>query len=96
VFYIPFPILRRTIPSRPEHPAQSFEVSVSFVIKLMRRWRQTGSLAAKPMGGSKTYALAEYGALVQELVAAKPDITLDELWHRAEDCRQHPVRHYAW
>lgn len=59
--------------------AVKFEVSVSFVIKLVRRWRATGVVAAKPMGGTKEYALAGHEALVRALVARAPDLTLDEL-----------------
>jgi putative transposase len=59
--------------------AQTFDVSVSFAIKLLRRWRETGEAAAKPMGGTKKYALAEHEALVRELVARTPDMTLEEL-----------------
>jgi transposase len=64
--------------------AQKFEVSVSFVIKLMQRWRGTGTLAAKPRGGTKTYRLSEHAAVVQAIVAAQPDVTLDELQARLE------------
>ncbi|HXQ53076.1 MAG TPA: IS630 transposase-related protein [Stellaceae bacterium] len=64
--------------------AQKFEVSVSFVIKLMQRWRGTGTLAAKPRGGTKTYRLSAHAAIVQAMVAAQPDITLDELRARLE------------
>jgi transposase len=58
--------------------ARQFAVSVSCVVKLMQRWRAAGTVAPKPMGG-KAYALAAHAALVRELVAARPDITLDEL-----------------
>ena len=59
--------------------AGKFEVSISFVINLVQRWRQTGELSAKPMGGTKEYALARHEALVRGMVAREPDITLDEL-----------------
>jgi putative transposase len=49
--------------------ARQFAVSVSCVIKLVQRWRQTGTLAPGQMGGWKDYAL----------VASCPDLTLDEL-----------------
>jgi transposase len=31
-----------------------FEVSVSSAIRWVARWRQAGSVAAKPMGGSRS------------------------------------------
>jgi transposase len=62
--------------------ARHFAVSESFVIKLMQRVAATGSAAPSPMGGRKPYALAAHEAVVQELIEAQPDRTLDEL--RAE------------
>ena len=59
--------------------ARRFAVSVSCVVKLMQRWRQAGTVTPKPMGGTKTHRLAEHAVLVRGLVAARPDITLDEL-----------------
>jgi transposase len=52
---------------------------VSFVIKLVQRWRQQGTLSPGQMGGWKDYALAEHEELVRGLVTARPDLTLDEL-----------------
>jgi transposase len=59
--------------------AKHFAVSVSCVIKLMQRWRQTGSVAPGQMGGWKDYALAEHEEVVRALVSATADMTLDEL-----------------
>lgn len=64
--------------------AAQFAVSVSCAIKLVQRFRQTGSVAAAPRG-RKPFALAEHGALVHDLIAARPDVTLDELTHELED-----------
>jgi putative transposase len=58
--------------------ARQFGVSISCAIKLLQRWRRTGSVAPEPRG-KKPYALADDEALVRELVAAQPDMTLDEL-----------------
>jgi len=58
--------------------AAQFAVSVSCAIKLVQRFRQTGSVAPAPRG-RKRFALADHEALVRELVAARPDMTLDEL-----------------
>lgn len=59
--------------------AGKFDVSVSFVIKLMRRWRTVGTLAARVRGGTKRHLLEGHATLVESLVATRPDITLDEL-----------------
>ena len=64
--------------------AAQFAVSVSCAIKLVQRFRQTGSIAPAPRG-RKRFALAEHEALVRELVAARPDMTLDELTLELED-----------
>lgn len=59
--------------------AQRFGVSESCAIKLMQRWRETGTLAPGQMGGHKAYALSTHADRVQALVKAQPDITIDEL-----------------
>lgn len=58
--------------------ARQFGVSISCSIKLLQRWRRTGSVAPAARG-KKPYALADDEVLVRELVAACPDMTLDEL-----------------
>ena len=64
--------------------AGQFAVSVSCVVKLMQRFRRTGSIAPAPRG-RKPYALAEHEAVVRELVATQPDLTLDELTQALAD-----------
>ena len=64
--------------------AGQFAVSVSCVVKLMQRFRRTGSIAPAPRG-KKPYALAEHEAVVRELVATQPDLTLDELTQTLAD-----------
>jgi len=59
--------------------AGQFGVSVSCVIKLVQRARETGSVAPAQIGGYRDYALAEHEALVRRLVKAEPDMILDEL-----------------
>lgn len=59
--------------------AARYEVSVSFVVKLLQRWRGSGSVAVRPVGGQRPYRLAEHVELVRRLVAAEPAITLEEL-----------------
>ena len=58
--------------------AAEFAVSVSYAVKLVQCFRQAGSVAPPPRG-RKPFVLAEHEALVRELVAARPDLTPDEL-----------------
>ena len=54
-----------------------FEVSPSTVINWLRRWRDDGSSAAKPSGGSVS-PLEEHASWLLALIAEQPDLTLDE------------------
>jgi transposase len=58
--------------------AAAFEIGVSSAIRWVARWRQTGSAAAKPMGG-KHSPLDAHKAWLLELIAAEPDLTLQEI-----------------
>jgi transposase len=68
--------------------AQRFLVSLSFVVRLRRHYRTTGSLEPKPHGGGRLPALSP--AQLERLAALirkKPDATLDELRQRlGVDC----------
>ena len=55
-----------------------FEVGVSSAIRWVARWRQTGSVAAKPMGGKRSPLDAHKDWLLA-LIAAEPDLTLQEI-----------------
>jgi transposase len=59
--------------------AAKFEVSPSFVIKLMQRWRRLGTLQPERMGGRKRAKLAGHAERVRALLAAAPDLTIGEL-----------------
>lgn len=58
--------------------AAAFEVSPSSAIRWVARWRQSGSAAAKPMGGKRS-ALDAHKRWLLELIAAEPDLTLEEI-----------------
>ena len=58
--------------------AERFEVSASSAVKWMQRWHETGSVAAKPTGGSIS-PLEEHADFLLALIAAQPDLTLDEV-----------------
>ncbi len=59
-----------------------FEVAISTVVEWVRVWRQSGSLAAKPMGGDHSTRLKGERSWLLERIAAVPDLTLEEI--RAE------------
>ena len=62
--------------------ALKYSVSQSWVRRLMQRRRQAGSLDPRPPSPGRPPKLVPHEALVRELVAAKPDATLEELLAR--------------
>jgi|SRR5271155_563331 len=58
--------------------AAAFEVSPSSAIRWAARWRQTGSAAAKPMGGKRS-PLDAHKQWLLELIAGEADLTLEEI-----------------
>lgn len=66
--------------SRQQQVADRFGVSVSFIKKLLRQQRDTGSLAAKPARGGPARALsADEQQWLVAYVGQHPDATLAEL-----------------
>jgi transposase len=59
--------------------ATAFGVSLSFVQKFWRKWRETGRCEAKPHAGGRNRGLKDDEAKVRAAVAAQPDATLAEL-----------------
>ena len=67
--------------------AKTFGVSVASVVKWSKRFRETGSAAAKPMGGKRPFALAplltSFAAPVSEQPSIQPSMPPPSLWrHR--------------
>ena len=58
--------------------AERFEVSPSSAVKWLQRWRETGSVAAKPTGGSLS-PLEKHAGWLLALIGEQPDLTLDEV-----------------
>ena len=56
-----------------------FGVSESVAIKWVARWHRTGSMAAKRMGGYKRSPLDAHADVLLGLVAARPDLTVEEI-----------------
>ncbi len=59
--------------------AAHFDVSVSFVVKLIAAFRATGSYAPKPEGGWRYSKLDPQRCFLERRMAEKPDITMAEL-----------------
>ena len=59
--------------------AQRFKVARSFVQKLLKQEKQTGSIAFKNYRRGVECKLSPYGDLVEQLVREKNDATLEEL-----------------
>lgn len=59
--------------------AETFGVSVSSVVKWSQRKRQTGSVAATPMGSRMARSLAKQRDWILARLAEKPDLTLRAL-----------------
>jgi transposase len=62
--------------------AKKFDVSVSAVIKLLQRWKRTGSYEPAQIGGYRKPLLGAHVDRVQELMAEKPDMSMAELHKR--------------
>ena len=58
--------------------AERYDLSASIVVLWAQRWEETGSVAAKPSGGS-TSPLEQHAEFLLGLITEKPDFTLDEV-----------------
>src|ERR671910_3351569 len=65
--------------------ALRFDVSPSAAVKLMRRFRESGSPAPARFGGHRRPILEPHEGLVRSILDTKSDISLIEI--RAELCR---------
>jgi transposase len=59
--------------------ATHFSVSVSFVVKLLKSFRATGSLKPKPSGGRRHAKLDPHRAYLIARIEEKADMTMPEL-----------------
>jgi transposase len=60
--------------------ADRFGVAASTTVKLVRRWRDTGSVAPRPQGGDKRSGRIEaHASEILGLIAGKVDMTLLEI-----------------
>jgi transposase len=59
--------------------AKLFKVSASTAVKWMQRWRRERSVAPNPVRGHRRPLLDHHADWLLELVATKPDMTLEEI-----------------
>ena len=59
--------------------ARLLNIGASTAIRWIERWTKTGSVEAKPGTGHIRSALKKHEQWLLELVAEKPDLTLDEI-----------------
>jgi len=75
-----------------EEIAEVFGVTERYVYKLLKLHRESGDLSPRPHGGGAEAKLDEERLLkLAELVAKKPDATLDELRQSLNRRRRHSV-----
>lgn len=58
--------------------AECLDISASSAVKWLQRWQNTGSVAAKPTGGSIS-PLEEHADWLLALIVEQPDLTLNEI-----------------
>jgi transposase len=69
--------------------ARRFEVSASSAIKWVQRWRENGSMVAKPTGGDRrSHRTVAHKDYLLALIAEYPDLTLLEVQKRLRDDKQ--------
>jgi transposase len=59
--------------------AALFDLGISTVVHWVRRFRETGSVAAKPMGGDHRSLLTRERGWILERLEQEPDLTIEEL-----------------
>jgi transposase len=58
--------------------AEVYGLSASIVVIWVQRWKATGSIVARPSGGTVS-PLEDHAAFLLELVTEQPDLTLEEI-----------------
>jgi transposase len=75
--------------------AERYGISASVVVIWAQRFEETGSVAAKPSGGS-TSPLEDHAEFLLALIAERPDLTLDEIVLAMEKRRIAGSRSAVW
>lgn len=68
--------------------ARQFVIGDATAIRWVKRWRETGSFAAKSNKGQSRSPLKKHEKWLLELVRQHPDLTLEEIQRRLLDERQ--------
>ena len=68
--------------------ARLLDLAASTTIRWMDRWETTGSVAAKPGTGHCRSPLEHHEQWLLDLVAAEPDLTLDEIGARLASAKK--------
>ncbi len=90
------PDFRRAVAAHVErgfscsHTARVFGTSRSFVINLMRRYRETGELGTRAWGGARHSKLVVFQDEIIGWIAEQPDLTLTQMTARL--MREHGVK----
>jgi transposase len=65
--------------------ADLYDVAPSTVVKVHQRWRETGTVSAKSMGGDRrSHGIEAQAETILRMIGAKPDLTLDEICEALE------------
>jgi putative transposase len=75
--------------------AELYGISPSVVVIWARQWKATGSIEAKPSGGSMS-PLEDHAAFLLRLVTEHPDMTLDEVVMAMSKARIRGSRTAVW
>lgn len=75
--------------------AERYGISPSVVVIWAQRWEKTGSVAARPSGGS-TSPLEDHAEFLLALIAEHPDLTLDEVVAAMDKRRISGSRSAVW
>ena len=62
-----------------EEPAKRFKVSLSFIQRLLKRYREEGTIAPKTLGGGPTPQLEPYTEQIHLFLEECNDLTLEQL-----------------
>ena len=62
-----------------EEPAKRFKVSLSFIQRLLKRYREEGTIAPKTLGGGPTPQLEPHTEQIHLLLEQCNDLTLEQL-----------------
>lgn len=69
--------------------AERFDVSLSFVLSLVKQYRESGSIEPRPRGGGQKLRVDEEGMdVLSHLITAHPEATLQELCDRFAEVTQ--------